>query len=82
MSRCPFSIFDIKSYINRKGIIDNFIPFLIYGRLFGNLYEHIIRKLRVNIELSLNYFSQSVDFHVPDYVIISKDDCYEIFEIE
>lgn len=80
--RCAFSIFDIESYINNKGIIDNYIPFLIYGRLFSNLYEHIIRKLRANIKLSLNYYSQSVDFYVPDYIIVRQDDCYEIFEIE
>ena len=41
----------------RFQIVDRFIPFLIYGRLFVNLYEHIIKKLRVNLELSLNYFS-------------------------
>lgn len=82
VSRCPFSIFDIESYINNKGIIDNYIPYLIFTRLFNKLYEHIIIKLRANIELSFNYNNQSVDFNVPDYVIVRKDNCYEVFEIE
>lgn len=80
--RCVFSIFDIESYINNKCIIDYYIPFLIFVRLFNKLYEYIIIKLQADIELSFNYYSQSIDFNVPDYVIIRKDDCYKIFEIE
>lgn len=62
--------------------INNYIPYLIFTRLFNKLYEHIIIKLRANIELSFNYNNQSVDFNVPDYVIVRKDNCYEVFEIE
>lgn len=77
VSRCPFSFFDIESYINYKGIVDNYIPFLIFDRLFKKLYEHIITKLQVNIELSFNYYSESIDFNVPDYVVIRNNNSYE-----
>jgi hypothetical protein len=80
--RCAFSIFNIEGYINSKGIIDNFIPFLIFAHLFNKLYEQIIINLQADIELSLNYYRHSIDFNVPDYVVVQKEEYYDIFEIE
>ncbi len=40
-----------------------------FARLFNKLYEHIITKFRANIELSFNYYSQPVDFNVPEFEI-------------
>ncbi len=79
--RCAFSIFDIVAYINSKGIINRYIPFLIFGRLFNKLYELILRKIETDIEYSFNYYNV-IEFSVPDYVIVSRDDFYEIYEIE
>lgn len=81
VNRCPFSIFDIESYINSKGIIDRYLPFLIFRHLFRKLYDHIFTVLQGDIDLSFNY-SNIMEFNVPDYIIVQKDNCYEIFEIE
>lgn len=79
--RCTFSIFDIEKYINSKGIIDRYLPFLIFKRLFRKLYDHIFTVLQGDIDLSFNY-SKMTEFSVPDYIISKKENYYEIFEIE
>ncbi|MFA9466178.1 MAG: hypothetical protein ACERKN_18080 [Velocimicrobium sp.] len=81
VNRCTFSIFDIESYINSKGILDRYLPFLIFKRLFRKLYDHIFTVLQGDIDLSFNY-SNIMEFNVPDYIIAQKDNRYEIFEIE
>lgn len=79
IKRCTFSIFDIDSYINSKGVINKYIPFLIFGRLFGKLYEHIFSQLQANLNLSF-YYHNTFDFVIPDYVVAQRNHYYEIYE--
>lgn len=72
VNRSPFSIFDIETYVNSKGVIDRYIPFLVFRRLFGKLHENILKKLQADIEIT---------FNEPDFVITLKDDYFEIYEI-
>lgn len=79
--RCTFSIFDIVAYINSKGLINRHIPFLIFGCLFNKLYEFFLRKIETDIEYSFNYYNV-IEFSIPDYVIVSRDDFFDVYEIE
>lgn len=82
VNRCPFSIFDIETYINSKGLIDRYIPFLIFRRLFGKLHEYILKKLQADIEIAFSYNNIDLVLNIPDYVIVQKDDYFNIYEIE
>lgn len=56
-------------------------PFYIFKRLFKKLHDHIFTILKSDVDLSFNY-SKMMVFNVPDYVILQKENYYEIYEIE
>ncbi len=60
---------------------NRYILFLIFGRLFNKLYEFFLRKIETDIEYSFNYYNV-IEFSVPDYVNVSRDDFFEVYEIE
>jgi hypothetical protein len=44
-------------------------------------YSYKAKKPCISLKSRICY-SQSIDFNVPDYVVVRQDDYYEIFEIE